>query len=143
MPKRAKPQRRHQFFLNPYVDFRFTFCPKCRGSTRLRKFPFAILIEPNQLLALNMTGRYCPGCDLIIIHQDVLEDLLVRMFEPTHPEIVGNDYHVFGTVDRADWREGVQTQRSSAGFLDLVHEFKRVLSFEMKGGWMPPAERGG
>jgi hypothetical protein len=38
---------------------------------KARKRPFLIHIEPKHLLVLNMTGRYCPACDLIILHQDV------------------------------------------------------------------------
>jgi hypothetical protein len=53
--------------------------------------------------ALNKTCRYCPRCDLPIAHQDELEAWLAAFFRDHQPEIVGNDYMVLGTEDRADW----------------------------------------
>ena len=49
---------RHYFFLNPYEDCAFTKCPKCDQATKVRKFPLAIHIDPNQLFFLNKYRRH-------------------------------------------------------------------------------------
>ncbi|MCP4423769.1 MAG: hypothetical protein GY803_04685 [Chloroflexi bacterium] len=43
---------------------------------KVRKHPFFIHIEPHQPFVLNATGKYYPGCDLLILHQDKVEKLL-------------------------------------------------------------------
>ena len=130
---------RHRFFLNPYRDFRFTVCPKCRGKTKLRKLPLVIHVDPMQLLTLNKTCRYCPYCDLLIAHQDQIEAFLAAFFAQRDPELLGNDYLVLGTVDRADWLRGTKQQLTPQEMLERLHEFKDVLQFELVGGGWGPA----
>jgi len=60
-----------------------------------------IHVEPMQLLSLNKTCRYCPHCDLLIAHQDDVEHFLASFFMEQKPEVIGNDYLVIGTLDRA------------------------------------------
>ena len=83
MAKRTKKKsikERHRLFLNSYDEYAFTKCPKCDAITKIRKFPLAIHIKPNQLFPLNKSCKYCPGCDLntsetsdrIHIFEDVL-----------------------------------------------------------------------
>jgi hypothetical protein len=131
MVKAKKPEKRYKFFLNPYEDSRFTSCPQCNAKTRQRKLPLAIFIEPSYFFVLNKTCRYCPGCDLLIAHQNDLEDLLLAMSEERAPHAIGNTYHVVGTVDRADWRVGVKSPDGTIerSFTEILHEFKRELSF--------------
>lgn len=128
---------RHTFFLNPYPDERFTRCPGCAEPTKIRKRPFLVHIEPQVLLLLNMSGRYCPDCDLIILHQDVVEDLLVRTCEHQHMEVVGNDYSIVGTVERAFWHK----YKGTATFqtvIDNLRDFERTVIYEsMRPRWMP------
>ena len=129
----------YRFFLNPYEDMRFTRCPQCEGKTKLRKLPLVIHIDPMQPLALNKTCRYCPYCDLLIAHQDELEGLLAAIFSTRNPEIIGNDYLVIGTMDRPDWKRGTQNQLPVKDMLEVLHDFKEVVKFEVvRGGWMPP-----
>ena len=108
----GKLEPRYRFFLNPYTDVRFTACPQCGGKTRQRKLPLVIHIDPLQLIALNKTCRYCPACDLLIAQQDKLQAWLAAFFSEHRPKIVGNDYLVLGTQDRADWLRGTRTPRS-------------------------------
>jgi hypothetical protein len=130
---------RYRFFLNPYEDMRFTRCPQCEGKTKLRKLPLVVHIDPMQPLSLNMTCRYCPYCDLLIVHQDELEGLLAAIFTVHNPEIIGNDYLVIGTMDRPDWKRGTQNQLPAKDLLEVLHDFKEVVKFEVvRGGWMPP-----
>lgn len=131
MAKTKKPEKRYRFFLNPYDDSRFTSCPQCGAKTRQRKLPLALFIEPTHCFILNKTCRYCPGCDLLIAHRNDLEALLVAIFAERAPQAIGNEYHVIGTVDRADWREGfiAPDQETRKPLPEMLHEFKRVLTF--------------
>ncbi|MBW4471987.1 MAG: hypothetical protein KME45_16505 [Stenomitos rutilans HA7619-LM2] len=143
MPKNKKEERfgkqppRHNFFLNPYTDARFTRCPKCDAKTKQRKLPLFIFVAPAIPIALNKTCRYCPACDLLIAHKNQLDDLLTAMFtQSRQPAMIGNDYFVIGTVDRADWKEGKHVQHMDE-LRAIVHDFKKVLDFELQRyGWM-------
>lgn len=127
---------RHTFFLNPYEDSRFTKCPKCLGKTKIRKHPFGIHIDPDVLMTLNMTGPYCPNCDLIILHKDKVETLLVMSFEKLNPDIIGNDYLIVGTVERDYWKKASKTGGTYQEFFDNLHDFKKVVVFEpMRPVW--------
>ncbi len=131
----GKQPPRYRFFLNPYQDVRFTRCPQCSNKTSQRKLPLVIHIDPMQLLALNKTCRYCPRCDLLIAHQDDLEHLLASIFIEKDPEIVGNNYLVVGTEDKADWKRGMQQEFTSQEALEVLHDFKEVVIFKPIGGW--------
>ncbi|MHC1623201.1 MAG: hypothetical protein ACXQTR_01255 [Candidatus Methanospirareceae archaeon] len=100
--RKTLKRARHYFFLNPYDDMAFTRCPKCDGKTKIRKHCLLIHIDPKFLLSLNKICRYCPNCDLIIVKQAELEGLLAAICEQYAPDIVGNEYFVFGTMDRKD-----------------------------------------
>jgi hypothetical protein len=104
--------------------------------TRQRKLPLVIHIEPLQLVALNKTCRYCPHCDLLIAHQDQLEAWLAAFFTEHRPEIVGNDYLVLGTEDRADWLRGVDTPVSPAKAFEQLHDFREVVRFTPPSRWV-------
>src|SRR2546429_4412382 len=83
---------------------------KSANKTRQRKLPLFIHVSPAQPVTLNKTCRYCPNCDLLIAHQDEIEDILSRIFTTLEPEIVGNDYLVIGTVEQATWKRTMQNQ---------------------------------
>jgi hypothetical protein len=137
-PRLGKQPPRYRFFLNPYADVRFTACPQCGDKTRQRKLPLVIHIDPNQLVALNKTCRYCPRCDLLIAHQDEIEAFLTAFFGAHRPEIVGNDYLVVGTEERADWRRGVRTPPAVPDALACLHDFREVVRFTPAPRWRPP-----
>lgn len=134
MTQLGKQPPRYRFFLNSYKDVRFTRCPQCDNKTRQRKLPLFIHVDPMQPLLLNKTCRYCPTCDLLIAHQDEIENLLVRTFTARAPEIVGNDYVVIGTVDRADWKHIAQNQLPVQDTLEALHDFREVITFKPAGG---------
>jgi len=134
----AKFPRKHMFFLNPYTDARFTRCPKCGNRTKIRKFPFAVHIDPKTLMMLNMSGPYCPSCDLIILHKDKVEALLTASFARRDPSIIGNDYLIMGTVERAHWLKASQGQGTHQELFDNLTVFKEVVNFEPEHyGWVP------
>jgi hypothetical protein len=66
------------FFLNPYDDLRFSICPQCEKKTRQRKLPLLIWVNPHYPIALNITCKNCPDCDLLIAHHDQVENHLLR-----------------------------------------------------------------
>ncbi len=134
-PQLGKQSPRYRFFLNPYEDARFSRCPQCTNKTGQHKLPLFIHINPDQPFLLNKTCRYCAHCDLFIAHQNELEDLLARIFATLNPQIVGNDYLVIGTLDRADWKRINQNQLSIADAIEALHDFKDVVTFKPMGGW--------
>ncbi len=107
-PRLGKLPPKYVFILNPYTDARFTRCPGCDQKTKQRKLPLFIHVEPLRPVVLGKTCRYCPDCDLLIVHQDELEAQLEALFAERDPSLIGNDYLVLGTVERQAWREGMK-----------------------------------
>ncbi|MCX9009933.1 MAG: hypothetical protein OIN66_02315 [Candidatus Methanoperedens sp.] len=133
---------RHYFFLNPYIDSSFTRCPKCESKTKIRKYCLVIHIEPKNLFLLNKSCRYCPSCDLIIVKQADLERLLIAACEKNAPDIIGNEYFVFGTIDRADWKIAQKKKISPQDAIKYLHPFKDIWRFEVSlGGWYPEEKK--
>ena|SRR5579872_1265065 len=128
---------RYTFFLNPYPDIRFTSCPQCGAKTRQRKLPLVIHVDPLDPIALNKTCRYCPACDLLIAHKDEIESILAQFFTQHKPEIVGNEYLVIGTYDRAVWRRRMKETITVGEMREHLHDFRKVVEFEVRRGWLP------
>jgi hypothetical protein len=114
---------RYCFVLNPYPDMRVSSCPYCERKTGQRKIPLLIHVEPMHLIALNYTCRYCEACDLLIAHKHEIEHLLTGMFRQYDSEVVGNDYLIIGTVEKATWREGLQRPKAVAEMLPHASDF--------------------
>ena len=132
--------KRHTFFLNPYTEYRFTKCPQCDQPAKMRKRSFVIDINHTVMLNFNMTTRYCPACDLIIMHQDILEDYLVRICEMQgSPQLIGKDYLVLGTLDRDVFQRTTKTQED---MVENIYIFKDVVDFEViPARWELPPDR--
>lgn len=119
---------RYSFVLNPYVRERFTKCPSCNATTRVRKLPLVIHLEYRdgpRLLLLNKTCRLCPKCETLIVHQIDLERVLVGTGLSS-----GDDaprYVVLGTVDRATWRRGITSDAQLPEVREHMADFKRYL----------------
>lgn len=47
------------FALNPFKDYRASTCPNCHQPTRVRKFALLIHVDPQNLIALGKTCRFC------------------------------------------------------------------------------------
>jgi hypothetical protein len=140
-PHIGKLPPQYTFILNPYTDARFTRCPGCDQKTKQRKLPLFIHVDPLNTVVLNYTCRYCPGCDLLIVHQDELEAQLVALFEERDPSVIGNDYLVLGTVERKAWRESMKQPKSIPEMLEHLHIFKEVRTVEYRpAGWYPADE---
>lgn len=82
---------------------------------------------------LGKACRYCSRCELIIAHQDELEDELVNMFSRIKPEVIGNEYIVVGTVEKKIWEKGVNGGVIPLGeMLEHVVDFKEICHIEMQ-----------
>lgn len=131
-------EAQHYFFLNPYVDLAFTCCPNCEEKTKIRKHYLVIHVEPKFLASINKSCRYCSKCDLIIVKQTDLERLLVEICEQNASDVIGNEYLVFGTMDRKDWKYGLTGKISQQEAINCSYPFKDVWKFEVSpAGWYP------
>jgi len=140
--KKPTYKTRHRFFLNPYQEHAFTRCPRCEGKTKVRKFPLVFHVEPQQMVILNKSCRYCQTCDLIIARQSELEPLLAASLEQAHPELIGNEYLVVGVLERKDWRAGHEGKATASHIVDRLFIFEEVLDVKVEpGGWYPPQDR--
>jgi len=126
----GKQHPRYNFFLNTYQDTRFTACPQCKSKTRPRKFSLVVNVNPKYTLVLDKLCRFCYPCDLLIVHQDQLEEQLATRFMTINPEAIGNDYQVVGTLDRAEWSQGKQDSSSLERVIEYLHDFKEVVTFQ-------------
>ncbi len=128
----------YHFSLNPYPDLRFWKCPDCNNKNGQRKLPLLIYIPPKNITALNYTNRYCRYCDMLIGHQHEIEHHLTVLFSRMNPEIIGNDYHIFGTVEKKACRAIENQQLAFDEMKDHVHDFKSFQTLQMTaGGWFP------
>jgi tetratricopeptide (TPR) repeat protein len=126
----GKQHPRYNFFLNTYQDTRFTTCPQCKSKTRPRKFSLVVNVNPKYTLVLDKLCRFCYHCDLLIVHQDQLEEQLAARFMTINPEAIGNDYQVVGTLDRTEWSQGKQDPSSLERVIEYLHDFKEVVTFQ-------------
>ncbi len=133
-PKRlGKQPPRYRFLLNPFRNRRFAICPNCDGRTLLRKVPLVIHVDPINPVAINKSCRYCPACDLLIAHQDEVEQQLAALFPRRGPDLVGNDYLVIGTLDRDVWKGGVVEPLAIEQMVEQLHDFVEVLELRRAG----------
>lgn len=126
----GKQRPRYDFLLNPYPDTRFPTCPQCRGKTHLRKFSLVVHVNPNHTAILDTRCRFCDACDLLMVHQDQLEKQLAAECITSNPKVIGNDYQVVGTLDRAKWDQGKQAPVSFEQVREHLHDFKEVVTFQ-------------
>jgi len=131
---------KYRFFLNHYQEYRFTTCPQCDRTMKVRKHPFLVHVDPMQLVLLNMSGRYCPSCDILILHQEKLEEMLVAALLPHNPDVIGNEYLVLGTVERKGWRKARKEKDGWQTSFDNLHDFKEAILVEEEAPHWGPAE---
>lgn len=133
-PKRlGKQPARYRFLLNPFRDRRFAVCPNCEQRTLLRKVPLVIHVDPLNPVAINKSCRYCPACDLLIAHQDEIEQQLAALFANRAPELVGKSYLTLGTLDRDVWKQGVAEPLAIQELVEHLHDFVEVLELGRTG----------
>ncbi len=100
---------RYRFAINPFPGVRWSRCPRCDKLTHARKFPLLIGLEPLTLITLGKTCRYCTPCEFIVVDQEELEtELVIACEQRGNPEMIGNPYHVLGTVELKHWKEAMR-----------------------------------
>ncbi len=135
----AKHKTRYYLFLNPYLDAAFTRCPQCNRKTKVRMFCLLIQIEPRQLVSFNKSCRFCTACEIVIVKKAELEAYLARICEMRgRPEIIGNEYLVVGTIDRALHRKGKNGELYAKTAAESCVVFRNRLEFTPSGGWELP-----
>jgi hypothetical protein len=92
-------------------------------------FSLVIHVSPHSTMVLEKMCRFCDSCDLLIVHQDQLEQQLTTQFLTINPEAIGNDYHVAGTLERAEWSQGKQDSSSFERLREYPHDFKEGITF--------------
>ncbi|MBC8335793.1 MAG: hypothetical protein ISR59_06240 [Anaerolineales bacterium] len=121
---------KYKFILNPYTDVRFSSCPRYSDKTLIRKVPLFIHIYPEYPTTINKRCRYCQKCDLLIVHQEELENMLVLSHKENNPEIVGNEYLVLGTLEPSAWRKRNKEPINMGNAQEKVHDFKEYLNIK-------------
>ena len=121
---------RYSFVLNPHSRERFTRCPSCEASTRIRKIPLVVHVDdPNgpRLILLNKSCRLCLRCETLIVHQAELELVIITagLSAAKQP-----GYVVLGTIDRRTWREGLVGGAQLADIRAHMADFKKYLKVE-------------
>jgi hypothetical protein len=116
--------------------------PPFPKTTPNRSEPWALLIhvDPRNPVCLNKTCRYCPRCDLLIAHQDEVEEQLAALFGERQPELVGNAYLVLGTLDPEVWERGRHTPLTIPEMMNNLHDWVDVLSIRPAGQEGPPPQ---
>ena len=87
------------------------------------------------MAVINKTYRYCPGCDLLIAHEEELRALSNGLFSQLEPEAVGREFLVVGTLERAAWRQGTVKPLQQVETLAALHDFREYMNYELTGGW--------
>ena len=127
-PRRlGKQLPRYRFLLNPFRNRRFAVCPECEGRTLLRKVPLVIHVDPRNPVVINKSCRYCAACDLLIVHQDEIEQQLAALFTRRAPELISNDYLALGTLDHDVWKRSVGEPLAIQELVEQLHDFVEVL----------------
>jgi hypothetical protein len=85
---------RYSFVLNSHVRERFTKCPSCGASTRVRKLPLVVHLENDdapKLVLLNKTCRLCLICETLIVDRLELERALPATGKQPNYIVLGTD----------------------------------------------------
>jgi len=129
---------RYSFALNPYTELRFTVCPGCGSTTRVRRLALAIHVDQFGMVILRKMCRLCTGCDMVIAHQDELEPLIAGRLRRLGRSIARRDYLVLGTVDLKVWRRGLTGGVSLDEVVQHMADFRKHMQVEQTGhGWEP------
>ena len=130
---------RYSFLLNPHRDERFTRCPRCRTTTRLRKIPLVIHVDSFGLVLLRKTCRLCPACEMLIAHEFELNGEVQQV---AGRSVVDGDYVVLGTLGSGTWRAGMRGSISIEQVKQDMADFLTYMKVEITPQHRAPAARG-
>ena len=132
---------KYYFYQNPHDYYKWTKCPKCENKTKLRKYCLTIHYQEksanfHQIVSLNKSCKFCPSCELIIAQQSEIESYLQQIIQGFGFSFNPENYLVFGTMDRKDWKKGQEEVFQSKDALEVISPFKDVWEFEIQpAGW--------
>jgi hypothetical protein len=142
LPKYGKLPPKYRFILNPCKDARFSTCPNCPGKTLFRKVLLFIHVQPIYPTTINKSCQYCPKCEILIVHQDELEQTLALTYQKHKPEIIGNEYLVLGTLEPSSWRKREKEPIEFGNVKEHVHDFIEYLEVKyIPAHWGPADEK--
>jgi len=123
---------RYALVLNPHVRERFTKCPSCDASTRIRKLPLVVHVEhpPGpRLVLLNKACRLCVMCETLVVDRVELETVIIAA--GLSATVTPPDYVVPGTIDRRTWRQGLGGDAALPDIREHMADFKKYLKVEV------------
>jgi hypothetical protein len=129
---------RYSFFLNAHRDERFTRCPRCHATTRLRKIPLVIHLDSFGLVLLRKTCRLCPTCEMLIAHEFELNQEVQRVAARSS---VDAEYLVLGTLGSGTWRAGMRESISIEQVKHDMADFIAYIKVEITPRHWAPARR--
>jgi len=132
---------RYSFVLNPHVRERFTKCPSCDASTRIRKLPLVVHLEHldgPRLVLLNKTCRLCLICETLIVDRVELEHVIAAGLSAT---VKPPDYVVLVTIDRRTWRRGLGGNVALPDIREHMADFKKYLKVDVVSAHWERASR--
>ena len=119
---------RYAFLLNPHPHERFTRCPRCKATTRVRKIPLVIHVDSVGLVLLRKTCRLCIVCEMLIAHEaevnDAIEGLAPHAATPP-------TYLVLGTLGPVTWRDGMSGGVTVEEVRHDMADFKAYMRIEI------------
>ena len=119
---------RYSFFLNPHPNERFTRCPRCQATTRVRKIPLVIHVDSVGLVLLRKTCRLCVVCEMLIAQEvevnRVIEGLAPHAANPA-------TYFVVGTLGSVTWRGGLSGSVTIEEVQQDMADFKAYMRVEI------------
>ncbi len=75
---------------------------------------------------------------MLIGHKHEIEHHLTELFLEINPEVIGNYYLVFGTVEKIAWCENIDQPKPFNEMLEHIHDFKSYQNLHMTmTGWFP------
>jgi hypothetical protein len=119
--------RRYSFFLNPHLDERFTRCPRCKATMRVRKIPLVVHVDSVGLVLLRKTCRLCIVCEMLIAHKAEVD----RVIDGLAPYAGIPSYLVLGTLGSGTWRDGMYGGVRLAELKHDMADFKAYMRVEI------------
>ena len=129
---------RYSFFLNPHRGERFTRCPRCRATTRLRKIPLVIHVDAFGLVLLRKTCRVCPACEMLIAHEF---EVNAEVQQVAARSGIDAEYLVLGTLGSPTWRAGMRERISIEQVKHDMADFMAYMKVEITPPHWAPAGR--
>ena len=78
---------------------------------------------------------------MLIGHKHEIEHYLTELFLKINPEVIGNYYLVFGTVEKIAWRENMNQPKPFNELRQHIHDFKSYQNIRMTmAGWFPKGQ---